>query len=73
MSKHYSKGCGITVAVRDGKVETAINIFKKKVKNFKILLEYRDRMEYQKPSDKKRRERALSKRRSKKYQNNFSK
>lgn len=63
------KGCGIGVEVRNGKLEVAISIFKKKIKNAKVLLEYKQRMEYQKPSDKKRRERALRKKRSKQYQN----
>jgi len=71
MGKHYSKGNGVGVTVRNGRLDIALSIFKKKVKNSKILLEYKQRMEFQKPSDKKRKERSISKLRSKKYSNNL--
>jgi len=64
-----NKANGIGVEVRNGNVDRALQIFKKKVKNSKILIDYKERMEFKKPSDIKRRERALRKKRSKKYEN----
>lgn len=61
------RGSGIGVSVRNNNVDMALKILKKKVKNSKLLLEYKNRMEYTKPSEKRRRERALRKRRSSKY------
>lgn len=63
------KGSGIGVRVRDGNVEKALSKFKKRIKDSKILIEYKERMYYKKPSDVRRRERALRKKRSKKYEN----
>ena len=65
------KGSGIGVTVRNGRIDVALSVFKKKIKNAKVLIDYKSRMEFQKPSDKKRRERAISKKRSQKYTHNF--
>lgn len=61
------KGCGIGVTVRGGNVNKALQIFKKKIKNSKVLVEYKERMQYTKPSETKRKERRLRKKRSQKY------
>jgi ribosomal protein S21 len=61
------KGSGIGVVVRNGRLDIALSVLKKKIKNAKVLIDYKARMEFQKPSDKKRRERALRKKRSQKY------
>lgn len=63
------KGSGIGVIVRDNNVEKAIQIFKKRIKNSKILVEYKERMQFTKPSEKRRKARKISKMRSKKYEN----
>jgi len=46
---------GIKVEVRDGNLEKALRLFKKKIKDSRILLELRDRQEFTKPSLIKRR------------------
>ena len=48
---------GIKVEVRDGNLEKALRLFKKKIKDSRIMLELRDRQEYTKPSLIKRRKR----------------
>lgn len=45
---------GIKVEVINGNLERALKLFKKKIKDSKIMLELRDRQEYIKPSLKKR-------------------
>jgi len=42
------------VKVRNGNVEKALSIFKKRVKQDEIIQEYKSNQEYQKPSTKKR-------------------
>jgi len=46
---------GIKVEVRDGQLEKALRLFKKKIKDSRIMLELRDRQEFTKPSLTKRR------------------
>lgn len=46
---------GIKVQVRDGNLEKALKLFKKKIKDSRIMLELRDRQEFIKPSLLKRR------------------
>lgn len=53
------------VVVRNGNVEAALKIFKRKVNNAGILLEVRERGEFVKPSAKKNRARAAAKVREK--------
>ena len=45
---------GIKVEVRDGNLEKALRLFKKKIKDSRIMLELRDRQEFTKPSLRKR-------------------
>lgn len=54
------------VRVFDGNVEKALRKFKKKVSNEKIIEEYRDRQEYEKPSTKRQRKLACAKSRYRK-------
>jgi len=42
------------VIVRNGNIEKAMRVFKRKVKNSGILNDYKDKQYYSKPSDKKR-------------------
>jgi small subunit ribosomal protein S21 len=56
-------GKGLTVDVRDGNVEKALKILKKKMANEGILREVRRRMEYEKPSEIRRRKKAEAVRR----------
>jgi len=42
------------VKVRNGNVEKALSIFKKRVKQTEIIQKYKSYQEYEKPSDKKR-------------------
>ena len=39
-----------SVTVRNGNVDAALRVFKRKVNNSEVLLEYRERKEYVKPS-----------------------
>jgi small subunit ribosomal protein S21 len=41
-----------SVTVRNGNVEAALRVFKRKVNNSEVLMEYRERQEYIKPSTK---------------------
>lgn len=41
-----------SVSVRNGNVEAALRVFKRKVNNSEVLMEYRERQEYIKPSTK---------------------
>lgn len=62
MNRHYVKGntsdrgakSGLTVEVRNGNLERAIRKFKKKVTEAGIIQEVRERREFVKPSEKKR-------------------
>lgn len=45
-----SKKRGLTVFVKDGNVEKALRKFKKKIQDYGILDEVRERMEYVKPT-----------------------
>jgi small subunit ribosomal protein S21 len=54
---------GIYVEVRNGDVTGAIRKFKKKVQESGILQEVKDRQEYVKPSEKRKRNKAAAKRR----------
>lgn len=63
------RGTGLGVRVRDGNVERALAKFKKKIKDAKVLIEYKERMYYKKPSEIRRRDRRLRKKRSKQYEN----
>jgi small subunit ribosomal protein S21 len=48
------KSFGLTVIVDDGKFEKAMRLFKKKCEEAGIVKEYRDRMEYVKPTTKRK-------------------
>ena len=61
-------GNGITVEVRNGDVQKALRLFKKKVQNEGIIQEYKERQFYVKPSEKKRKAKAAGKARWKKKQ-----
>ena len=54
------------VVVRNNDINKAIKELKKKVYRERILIEYRQRMSYEKPSEKRRRKRAEAKLRLKK-------
>jgi len=49
---------GLTVTVRNNDVNKAIRIFKKKVAEENILQDYKERREYTKPSEKRRKAKA---------------
>jgi len=49
---------GLTVTVRNDDVNKAIRIFKKKVAEENILQDYKERQEYTKPSEKRRKAKA---------------
>jgi len=49
---------GLTVTVRNDDVNKAIRIFKKKVAEEGVIQEYKERREYVKPSEKKRKAKA---------------
>jgi small subunit ribosomal protein S21 len=56
---------GLTVTVRDGNVEKAIRIFKKKVVESGLLLEIRERQFYESKGTRKRKAKAAATRRFK--------
>jgi len=61
MKKNNFEIQGLQVKVLNNNIEKALKIFKRKVKDSEIMLEMRKRSFYEKPSDKKRRKRGLSK------------
>ena len=58
------------VKVHKNNIETALRIFKKQVKESKLLVELRDREFYTKPSVLKREKRAKARLRAKKFSKN---
>lgn len=54
---------GIAVEVRNGDVNKAIRIFKKKVQEDGIIQEFKERQQYTKPSEKKRKAKAAGRKR----------
>lgn len=54
---------GLTVKVHQNNIEKAIKIFKKKIMNDGILKELKKHQAYEKPSEKRRRERGEARRR----------
>jgi len=54
-------GTGIGVKVEKNNVEYALKKFKRKIKNAELMVEIFEREQYTKPSDKRRRDRQLSK------------
>lgn len=59
---------GITVTVRNGDMEKALKVFKKKVLSEGLMKELKARQAYEKPSERKKRKLAEAKRREKKAQ-----
>ena len=57
------KSFGLTVIVDDGKFEKALRLFKKKVDDSGIIKEYRDRMEYVKPTTQRKMKKNAAKKR----------
>ena len=56
---------GLRIDVYNNNVEGALKKFKRKVKDSGLMVELRDRQYYEKPSEKRRREKNLSKSRQK--------
>ena len=48
---------GIVVNVRDNNVDKALRIFKKKIKDSRLMLQIKDRSQFEKPSAQKRKKR----------------
>ena len=61
--KDNTPAAGLYVEVRNGDITGALRRFKKKVQESGVLQEYKDRQEYIKPSEKRKREKAAAKRR----------
>ena len=59
--KRKEKSRGLYVDVRNNNIEGALKKFKRKVKDSGLMVELRDRQYYEKPSEKRRREKNLSK------------
>ncbi len=57
------KSFGLSVVVEDGKFEKALRLFKKKVDDSGIIKEYRDRMEYVKPTTQRKMKKNAAKKR----------
>ena len=55
------KSRGLYVEVRNNNIEGALKKFKRMVKDSGMMVELRDRQYYEKPSEKKRREKNLAK------------
>ena len=58
---------GMTVIVEDGKFEKALRLFKKKVDDAGLLKEVRDRMEYVKPTTRRKMAKNAAKKRWQKH------
>ena len=63
--RRKEKSKGLYVEVRNNNIEGALKKFKRKVKESGLMGELRDRQYYEKPSEKRRREKNLSKSRQK--------
>ena len=63
--RRKEKSRGLYVEVRKNNIEGALKKFKRKVKESGLMVELRDRQYYEKPSEKRRREKNLSKSRQK--------
>ena len=63
--RRKEKSRGLYVEVRNNNIEGALKKFKRKVKDSGMMVELRDRQYYEKPSEKRRREKNLSKSRQK--------
>ena len=63
--RRKEKSRGLYVEVRNNNIEGALKKFKRKVKESGLMVELRDRQYYEKPSEKRRREKNLSKSRQK--------
>tara|TARA_B100001287_G_scaffold245067_1_gene222113 strand:+ start:1095 stop:1316 length:222 start_codon:yes stop_codon:yes gene_type:complete len=59
---------GLCIEVRNGDVNKALRIFKKKVQEEGVLQEYKERQHYVKPSEKKRKAKAAGRKRWQKKQ-----
>ena len=59
--RRKEKSRGLYVEVRNNNIEGAVKKFKRKVKESGLMVELRDRQYYEKPSEKRRREKNLSK------------
>ena len=59
--RRKEKSRGLYVEVRNNNIEGALKKFKRKVKESGLMVELRDRQYYEKPSEKRRREKNLSK------------
>ena len=52
---------GLCVEVWNNNIETALKIFKRKVKDSKLLFELKEKQYYKKPSEKRREKKAIAK------------
>ena len=59
--RRKEKSRGLYVEVKNNNIEGALKKFKRKVKDSGLMVELRDRQYYEKPSEKRRREKNLSK------------
>ena len=59
--RREKKSRGLYVEVRNNNIEGALKKFKRMVKDSGMMVELRDRQYYEKPSEKKRREKNLAK------------
>ncbi len=59
--RREKKSRGLYVEVRNNNIEGALKKFKRMVKDSGMMVELRDRQYYEKPSEKRRREKNLSK------------
>jgi len=64
-------GSGIYVEVRNGDLDTALKIFSRKVKDYKLILQIKERSFYEKPSTIRRRKRMAAKLRSRSRDTNL--
>tara|TARA_B110000285_G_scaffold234910_1_gene313632 strand:- start:1164 stop:1412 length:249 start_codon:yes stop_codon:yes gene_type:complete len=64
----YSKGRSMSVKVRNGNIESALRVFKRKLKDSNKLFEYKDKEAYEKPSTKRKKKKAVARIRERKRQ-----
>ena len=58
----------MSVKVRNGNIESALRVFKRKLKDSNKLFEYKDKEAYEKPSTKRKKKKAVARIRERKRQ-----
>ena len=69
----YTRGQWMNVKVRNGNVEQALRIFKRKINDSNKLFDYKEKEAYEKPTTKKQKKKAAARVRERKRQEKLAK